>query len=222
MAGLLTALPGTQLTRRLEREGRLRGDYNVVKPEDADQCTGGLNFITKRPRLDILIDFHRTVDAIYEPDAYFGRVRRAVRQLDQSMKRVRLPRRYWKRDLRSLLNVLWVQGVRAGYRRNFWWNLAHCLVTNPRAVRYSLALGALYHHFEGFSDYLKARILEQVHAELAGSIRSRGEEVELAAGQDAAEGAAAVSAASASWALAPVRPRIAPDLTATRAPSAEV
>src|ERR1700745_2618159 len=40
MIGLLTALPHTQLTRRLKREGRLFPGYDAVLPERGDQCTG--------------------------------------------------------------------------------------------------------------------------------------------------------------------------------------
>jgi hypothetical protein len=36
MVGLLTALPGTQLTRRLAREGRLHGGHDVLFETAAD------------------------------------------------------------------------------------------------------------------------------------------------------------------------------------------
>ena len=52
-SGLLAALPNTQLTRRLEKEGRLL----PIEPGQGDQCTAGLNFVTLRPRRDVLADF---------------------------------------------------------------------------------------------------------------------------------------------------------------------
>jgi hypothetical protein len=52
MVGLLTALPNTQLTRRLQREGRLL----AINVAGGDQCTSGLNFVTLRPRREILAD----------------------------------------------------------------------------------------------------------------------------------------------------------------------
>src|SRR4051812_18952275 len=40
MVGLLYALPGTQLTRRLEKEGRLHPGHDIMRVEQAgDQCT---------------------------------------------------------------------------------------------------------------------------------------------------------------------------------------
>src|SRR3989440_2200939 len=45
MGGLLYALPGTQLTRRLATEGRLRKGHDVMKGgQTVDQCTLGCNF----------------------------------------------------------------------------------------------------------------------------------------------------------------------------------
>jgi hypothetical protein len=52
MAGLLTALPTTQLTRRLAAAGRLPQDFDVAPETEGDQCTGGLNRAC-RPRADI-------------------------------------------------------------------------------------------------------------------------------------------------------------------------
>ena len=54
MAGLLYALPNTQLTRRLALAGRLHADHDVASLELSDQCTATLNFDTLRPLHDIL------------------------------------------------------------------------------------------------------------------------------------------------------------------------
>ncbi len=86
MVGLLYALPNTQLTRRLEREGRLLPPSYTARrsAENAgDQCTSGLNFVTMRPRRDILRDYRNIVAAVYRPRAYFARVRTMLRMLDR-------------------------------------------------------------------------------------------------------------------------------------------
>src|SRR4029077_5278757 len=57
MVGLLYALPNTQLTRRLEKEGRLHPPVQREDVKSADQCTMGLNFETLRPRQEILADY---------------------------------------------------------------------------------------------------------------------------------------------------------------------
>src|SRR5207237_1189734 len=62
MAGLLFALPTTQLSRRLQKEGRLHEGYELAPEGVGDQCTAGLNFDTRRPRVDILRDYLSVIE----------------------------------------------------------------------------------------------------------------------------------------------------------------
>ena len=72
MVGLLYALPNTQLTRRLEKEGRLHPHPERKDLKSADQCTMGLNFETLRPRQEIFADYVRILERIYDPAAFAG------------------------------------------------------------------------------------------------------------------------------------------------------
>src|SRR5260370_2067184 len=56
MTGLLTSLPNTQLERRPIKTGRqmARPGGAEIRPEEIDQMTGGLHFITNRPPIEIL------------------------------------------------------------------------------------------------------------------------------------------------------------------------
>ncbi|MGE5268982.1 MAG: B12-binding domain-containing radical SAM protein, partial [Thiohalocapsa sp.] len=87
MIGLLYALANTQLSRRLAREGRLFPPNYTVNSARVnsvgDQCTSGLNFLTKRPRREILSDYRMILDAIYSPSAYYRRLRTVMRLLDR-------------------------------------------------------------------------------------------------------------------------------------------
>ena len=85
MVGLLYALPGTQLTRRLAKEGRLHQGHDLMKVEQAgDQCTLGCNFDTKRPLRDILADYKTVLGHVFSPTAYAGRLSRLAAMLDRS------------------------------------------------------------------------------------------------------------------------------------------
>ena len=164
MAGLLYALPNTQLTRRLRREGRLHPDHDRVNREDdTDQCTSGLNFDTIRPRARILADYRTVLDAIYAPAAYFGRVRRVGRQLDCSRKRLRMPPRHLWRDLRSFGRMAWRMGVTDPAVRGHWWRtIVDCAWHNPRALRYVGAMIALYLHLGPFARFVSSRLAIQI------------------------------------------------------------
>ncbi len=166
MIGLLYALPNTQLTRRLVKEGRLHPDHDrFLTDEDADQCTSGLNFRTLRPRADVLADYRSTLDRVYAPAAYFARVRRVGRQLDCSQKRFRLSFRQVRKDARSFVRMAWRMGVRnVGVRRHFWKTFFDCVWCNPRALRYVGAMVALYLHFGPFARYISTRLTAEIEA----------------------------------------------------------
>src|SRR5258706_10583590 len=78
MLNLLYALPNTQLTRRLQREGRLHAGHDRAPPYETIQTTTGLNFDTPRARPDVLVDFRTILEKVYHPAAYLSRVRRTI------------------------------------------------------------------------------------------------------------------------------------------------
>src|ERR1043165_5983649 len=99
MAGLLFALPTTQLTRRLAAAGRLHENFDVAPEGVGDQCTAGLNFDPCRPRLEILQDYLKVVETIYTPENYFGRVLKVGCELDSSQRRFRPGLKQWWKEL---------------------------------------------------------------------------------------------------------------------------
>jgi radical SAM superfamily enzyme YgiQ (UPF0313 family) len=163
MVGLLYALPGTRLARRLRAEGRLHADAYSVHEDDADQCTSGLNFATNRPRREMLGDYRTVLERIYSPEAYFGRVRRVCRELDRSSHRLGVPLRHVLRDLRAFGRLAVCLGWREPVaRRAFWGAMLDCLLHNPRALKISGSFAALYLHLGPFSQQLIARLDRQI------------------------------------------------------------
>jgi radical SAM superfamily enzyme YgiQ (UPF0313 family) len=163
MVGLLYALPNTQLTRRLARDGRLYALPEIIPAGYGDQCTLGLNFDTLRPRRDILRDYERILQKIYEPEAFAGRLRRLSALLDNS-KRKRQTRATDARHKIGGFDMLYRLLARVPEPRDtFRQTLSHCLSTNPRSARWLLALMALYLHVGPFSRY----VIEQIDLKIA-------------------------------------------------------
>ena len=165
MAGLLTALPTTQMTRRLQAEGRLYEGYERQADGKGDQCTGGLNFDTVRPRIDILRDYLQVVETIYAPEQYFSRVLDVGLRLDSSQRKVRRPLRLLRRDLKGLFRLVARLGFPRETRGHFWRVMGKCLVGNPRSLRYAMSLMALYVHFGPFARYVAAETRESIERE---------------------------------------------------------
>jgi len=141
----LHVLPNTSLWDRLQRQGRLLeakapGDMNLL---------GGLNYIPDRPEAEILGEYVRAVDRLYEPSRFFFRnylhilaMRPTRQQLKTregqkqvSRKKPRIPWRLKVRDLLSVTKFIWRHGVLADYRRQLWWQLWDIRRKNPSRLK---------------------------------------------------------------------------------------
>ncbi|MGE3915749.1 MAG: B12-binding domain-containing radical SAM protein [Hyphomicrobiaceae bacterium] len=153
IVSLLYALPGTQLTRRLDKEGRLHAGVGFDGDrKQGDFTLAGLNFETKRPREAILRDFIGLLESLYEPEAYFARVRRAV----LPMRRIRLPlgvmaREAWQ-EIDRFFRILWHVTVRRPEMRAPVWRLVvACALRNPKALRNVMVMVVFYLYLPGIA-----------------------------------------------------------------------
>jgi len=165
MAGLLFALPTTQLTKRLAAAGRLHENFDVAPEGVGDQCTAGLNYDPCRPRIDILKDYLQVVETVYTPENYFGRVAKVARELNSSERRFRPGLRQWWKELKGFARMAVKLGLRPGTAWLFWKTMAGAILKNPKSVRYAGSLVALYLHFGSFSKYVAGKIREAIAAE---------------------------------------------------------
>jgi radical SAM superfamily enzyme YgiQ (UPF0313 family) len=162
MVGLLTALPNTQLTRRLAREGRL---LPFKAGSGGDQCTSGLNFVTLRPRRAVLADFRAVLERVYDPAAYFARIRRLGRALDRPHLPSPIVWKIVRKELRALARILWVMNVKRPHlRRHFWATVIDCLRHNPRNFEPVLTMAVMYLHLGAFAQVLIADLDRQIAA----------------------------------------------------------
>jgi hypothetical protein len=162
--GLLWALPNTQLSRRLAREGRLQVDAEFLPKGGNDQIASGLNFETKRPRLEVLRDLRRVLATVYTPEAYCGRIDRLVSLLDCSDRRREMP----KGDIRAKIGTVnIVQEIlrrMPEHRDRFWRTFTNCLNTNPGALRAVVTLMCFYLHIGPYTRYAIDQLDKQIEA----------------------------------------------------------
>jgi radical SAM superfamily enzyme YgiQ (UPF0313 family) len=161
MIGLLTALPNTQLTRRLECEKRLLS----LDMEQGDQCTAGLNFITLRPRREILKDYVTVLEAVYEPEAYFKRVRAVGRALKRPDHPVKFHPKLALHGAGILVRLMWRMTVqRPQLRRHFWRTFADTARHNLAALEFVTVLIVFYLHLGSFAQYVIHELNRQIDA----------------------------------------------------------
>lgn len=142
MVGMLNALPGTRLYKRLAAEGRLL----------AESCGNNTdcNFVPKLGRHELVAGYKRLMKRLYEPTTFYGRARVLLRNLHDGGPRVHLGRQ----EIAAFLRSLWRLGVVHSGRRAYWSFLVHALVRHPRAFSLAVTLTIYGHHFRSVAKNL--------------------------------------------------------------------
>jgi radical SAM superfamily enzyme YgiQ (UPF0313 family) len=173
MVGMLTALPNTQLSRRLEREGRLfhcKGLKVSDTTQDIDNTTTGLNFATLRSRIDILRDHSEVLRTVYAPENYFKRVRTTALNLRPNRKYrpgfAESLRRAW-----AFIRVCRDVGLNPRTGLQYWKTLFRVLASRPNSAGVVVSMSALYTHFGRQAEYVTGMLEDRVEL-----VRRYGEE----------------------------------------------
>jgi radical SAM superfamily enzyme YgiQ (UPF0313 family) len=132
MVGVLTALPGTQLWRRLEREGRLRAD---ATGDQFDRT----NFQTTMPEEALIAGYRDLLAALFSAEGFFRRCELSLR-----MTPARKGSGVRANALATLARATWRIGVRGDPERRRWfWRLLRVGIAEgasaaARAVEFSI------------------------------------------------------------------------------------
>jgi hypothetical protein len=143
---LLTALPDTQLWRRLEREGRL------LVESTGNNTDGSLNFIPKMDATRLVEGYKSIMRAIYSPGEYYQRaldcLERVVAGAPESQ------RNRFASDALTLFRVVLALGVRDRARGEFWRFLRRALTRHREKFADAIRLAAVGYHFRKLTEGL--------------------------------------------------------------------
>jgi radical SAM superfamily enzyme YgiQ (UPF0313 family) len=157
MLNLLEVLPNTRLWDRLEQEGRL-----LAGQTSGDFFDLSLNYLPTRPREEILAEYVRALDRIYEPSGYLARAYRYYLNMRPTRRALVVKKGdkatvnsfclrpypdYKGKELLSLINLIWRQGIRPSYRRQFWRQLLGIYLNNPSRLKSYLVSCAMGENF---------------------------------------------------------------------------
>jgi len=169
MIGLLYALPETELSRRLAREGRLYPTptfAETMESGSADQCTQGLNFDTLRPREEILNDFRTVVARSYSLESYHRRVRKMADLLRFDHANIDVFRSGFMKNVAFVMRISWHMGIAAKEgKRLYWGTILHALRRDPRTLEAVFLSLAAYAHTGPFSRHVLAAIDRRIAEE---------------------------------------------------------
>jgi hypothetical protein len=138
MVGLLTALPDTQLWRRLKKEGRL------LHESSGNNTEGSLNFIPRMDTARLVEGYKRILSTIYSPAEYYQRALDCLSHLTQGPepRKTRLAS-----DLAAFARIALVLGLLDGARMDFWRYMKRSLTSHRQYFAHAVTLAAMGYHF---------------------------------------------------------------------------
>jgi len=144
MVGLLTALPDTQLWRRLEREGRL------LRESTGNNTDGSLNFIPRMDTARLIEGYKRILRTIYNPAEYYQRALDCLSHLGRDEPEPR--RNGIISDMVAFMRLVLALGVRDHERLEFWRYMKRTITSHRQNFARAVMLAAMGYHFRRLTE----------------------------------------------------------------------
>jgi radical SAM superfamily enzyme YgiQ (UPF0313 family) len=143
MVGLLQAMPGTQLFRRLHKEGR------ILDAGHGDNTGDHLNFLPHMDAAHLVAGYRSVLQRIYNCDAYYKRVK-----LYLSRTQPKPGERPWKQrwlthgNVRAFVTSILRQGVIGRQRWTYWKFVMAAATRYRRSFGSAMTLAVMGYHFQ--------------------------------------------------------------------------
>jgi radical SAM superfamily enzyme YgiQ (UPF0313 family) len=139
MVGLLTALPDTQLWRRLKREGRLLAE------SAGNNTSTDLNFVPKMDAARLIEGYKSVLQTIYKPSEYYQRALECLRRLPSGG-----PALHHYSPLNGMLALARMTlklGIMDSERREFWRYFRRAFAEHREQFSEAMRLAGMGYHF---------------------------------------------------------------------------
>jgi len=143
MVGLLQAMPGTQLFRRLWSEGR------ILHAGGGNNTDCELNFLPRMNATRLLEGYRHVLTRIYACDAYYERVKLFLSRCQPQFRQ-----RWSYGSLRAFFSSMVHQGLLGKSRLSYWKFLLTAATRYRRSFGAAMTLAVMGHHFRMITDQL--------------------------------------------------------------------
>ena len=144
MVGLLSALPDTQLWRRLEKEKRL---LDVCSGNNTD-CS--INFVPKMDPTRLVEGYKSVLRNIYSPREYYHRALDCLSRFHAD--RIEPRQKDVYADIRAFFSLVFTLGIRDRSRLDFWAYFFRVIRHHTRDIAHALTLAAMGYHFRKITE----------------------------------------------------------------------
>jgi len=172
MVGLLQAMPGTQLFRRLWREGR------IVDAGGGDNTGDKLNFLPHMDATQLVEGYRSVLRQIYSSAAYYERVKLYLSRTQPQRGERRSKQRWLTRgNARAFVTSIVRQGIFGPQRWSYWKFLLAVATRYRRCFGAAMTLAVMGYHFQVMTRKLTeavdaavmpVRLQEEMHESAGG------------------------------------------------------
>jgi hypothetical protein len=165
MVGLLQAVPGTQLFRRLRGEGR------IVDAGGGNNTSCRLNFLPRMDAQRLVEGYHSVLKRIYNCEAYYERAKLYLSRVYPKPEKGARPGRtkseprpplFTAENMRALANSVVRQGVLGRHRWSYWKFVAAAATRYRRSFGAAMSLAVMGYHFQVMTRKLSETIENSV------------------------------------------------------------
>ena len=143
MVGLLQAMPGTQLFRRLWREGR------ILHAGAGNNTSISLNFLPRMDATKLMEGYRSVLKQIYSSDAYYKRIKLYLSRIQTAPGEKRFEQPWLTRNnMRALVTSIVRQGVFGRQRWSYWKFFAAAATRYRHSFGTAMTLAVMGYHFQ--------------------------------------------------------------------------
>jgi len=147
MVGLLQAMPGTQLHRRLTREGR------ILHAGGGNNTGCELNFLPRMNSHRLVEGYRSVLRRIYSREAYYARVRAYLQRC-----RPHYQARISLANVRAFVLSILRQGVLDRARVSYWKFVFTAATRHPRSFGAAMTLVVMGYHFQVITEQMAGKL----------------------------------------------------------------
>lgn len=137
MMGLLTALPGTKLYKRLKNENR------IVSESSGNNIDFKLDFIPKMEEEFLLSEYKKLLSSLYNVKNYYERIFNFLKEY-----RHHTDDKLTQNLFTGFLKVMYMLGIQDKNRFYFWKMFLTCIFKYPKSLSKALTQAIYFAHFE--------------------------------------------------------------------------
>lgn len=137
MMGLLTALPGTRLYKRLKSENR------IISDSSGNNIDFELDFVPKMEKEFLISEYKKLLSSLYNVKNYYDRIFNFLKEYKPHTND-----KVTQNIFIGLLKVIYMLGIQDENRFYFWKMFLTCIFKYPKALSKALTQAIYFAHFE--------------------------------------------------------------------------